>query len=98
MKAGLRGFHLPHHRDSESNVILNGRRRSVSDVTNVLNNRGSTASPAWDAGLKSRMPTRRGTLRAGLTWAVTPARGREKSRGPSSRPLISPSYREADGR
>eukprot|EP00966_Prymnesium_polylepis_P182538 4229075-Prymnesium_polylepis.1 len=41
MEAGLKGFHLPHQLDSESNVILNGRRRSVSDVTNVLN-RGST--------------------------------------------------------
>eukprot|EP00966_Prymnesium_polylepis_P078592 1821531-Prymnesium_polylepis.1 len=40
MKAGLKGFHLPHQLDSESNVVLNGRRRSVSDVTNVLN-RGS---------------------------------------------------------
>eukprot|EP00966_Prymnesium_polylepis_P218060 5046750-Prymnesium_polylepis.1 len=43
------------------------------------------------------MPTRRGTCSRprGLTWAVTPARGREKSRGPSceqSRPLNSASY------
>jgi hypothetical protein len=40
------------------------------------------ASPAWDAGLCP-----------GLAWAVAPARGREKSRGPRNRPLNSPSYR-----
>eukprot|EP00966_Prymnesium_polylepis_P076483 1772946-Prymnesium_polylepis.1 len=39
------------------------------------------------------MPTRRAGRGAGLTSAVTPARGREKSRGASNRPLNSPSYR-----
>jgi hypothetical protein len=47
------------------------------------------ASPAWDAGL---CPPGGGRP-AGLTWAVTPARGREKSRGPSNRPLNWASYR-----
>eukprot|EP00966_Prymnesium_polylepis_P133554 3086748-Prymnesium_polylepis.1 len=43
------------------------------------------ASPAWDVGV---CPPG-GGRGAGLTWAVTPARDREKSRGASNRPLNS---------
>jgi hypothetical protein len=52
----------------------------------------STARRIARVGCRA-MPTWQGTCSRPYTWAVTPARGREKSRGPSNQPLNSASYR-----
>eukprot|EP00966_Prymnesium_polylepis_P158291 3658743-Prymnesium_polylepis.1 len=55
MKALDASCHLPHQRHFECKWVPNGKRRSVSDVTNVLN-RGSTWRTVYPPGRLAEKP------------------------------------------
>jgi len=91
---------LGHHRGARAHrgptadlgTLAAGPARADSGwagISRVKYRQAHRAHRPWDAGL---CPPGGGRS-AGLAWAVTPARGREKSRGPSNRPLNSAPYR-----